>query len=49
LGNERGLAKKETIEETTGAREGRGQHNNRAALQEKLKSTKPDFDRWMKA
>jgi hypothetical protein len=37
LGNEGGLAKKETTaEKTTGARGGRGEHNNRAALQEKL-------------
>jgi hypothetical protein len=32
-----GVAKKETTtEKTTRAREGRGQHSNRAALQEKL-------------
>jgi hypothetical protein len=37
LGNEEGLAKKETTaEKTTGARWGRGQYSNRAALQEKL-------------
>jgi hypothetical protein len=37
LGNEGGLAKRETTtEKTIGARGGRGKHSNRAALQEKL-------------
>jgi hypothetical protein len=50
LGNKKGLAKKKQQKRLQGlGREERGQQSNRAALHGKLQSTKPEFDRWMKA